>query len=380
MDERGLEIDEVLGILKEARKRDLKYKESRILGSMCTAPHPISNEVYRLFCETNMGDAGLFKGTKDLEKDAIGMLGSLLGNENASGFIVTGGTEANLTALWAARSLKKKSEVIVPKSAHFSFEKAIDVLDLKMVSARLNRDMTVDVVDVRKKVNRDTLAIVGVAGSTEYGVIDDITAISEISMENDLCLHVDAAFGGFVIPFLEELGYVSKPFDFSIEGVSSITIDPHKMGMAPIPSGGILFRDRSFLECVKTTSPYLTEKTQYTLSGTRSGAAVASTYAVLKLFGMEGYKENLRRCMELTDYLHRGIKELGFDVIEPMMNILVFSHKKHENQADVLMGLSKKGWSVSTTRRGEVRLVIMPHVTKVCADEFLMDLERMRVR
>ncbi len=380
MDKRGLEIDEVLDILKEARKKDLKYEDGRILGSMCTVPHPVSLEVYRLFYETNMGDAALFKGTKELEKESIRMLGALLGNENACGFIVTGGTEANLTALWAAKSIKKsikedikkKSQVIVPQSAHFSFEKAADILGLEIVRARLNSDMTVDVRDIEKKVCKDTLALVGVAGSTEYGTIDDITAISDIALENDLYLHVDAAFGGFVIPFLEDVGYRSRPFDFSIKGVNSITIDPHKMGMAPIPSGGILFRDRSLIEYMKTSSPYLTEKTQYTLSGTRSGAAVASTYAVLKLLGREGYIENLKRCMELTDYLYHEIKGLGFDTINPTMNILVFSHKDHK---DVLERLTEKGWIVSSTRRGEIRLVIMPHVTKDRADELLRDLE-----
>ncbi len=174
------------------------------------------------------------------------------------------------------------------------------------------------------------------------------------------------------MPFLEELGYPAKRFDFSIPGVSSITIDPHKMGMSPIPSGCILFRNKSFLEHIETASPYLTEKKQHTIIGTRSGASAASTYAVLKSFGREGYRENVKSCMELTMRLYNKIEKMKFDVVKPILNIIVFTHEQIDRIAEKL---AVRGWAISRTRRGEIRLVIMPHVTKESIDNFVKDLK-----
>lgn len=372
MDEKSLEEGKVLDILKDARKKDLKYSDGKILSSMCTLPHPFARKVYELFAETNLGDAGLFEGTKKLEEEAIKLLGSLLGSKNARGFIVSGGTEANIMALWAARNRagKKNASVVVPESAHFSFEKAADLLGLKLLNASLDSEHCVSVKDVKKKIDKNTIAIVGVAGSTEYGAIDDIEALAEIAVEKDLHLHVDAAFGGFVIPFL--IGYAVRKFDFSIPGVSSITIDPHKMGLAPIPSGCILFRSADLLRFIETRSPYLTERRQFTVTGTRSGASAASIYAVLKLLGRKGYRKNVARCTNLTMQLYEEIKALGLRVLKPAMNILVFSHEKQDEISEKLL---EKGWIVSRTRKGEIRLVIMPHVTEKSAAAFVEDLK-----
>ncbi len=373
MQEKGRREEEILKYLFDARKKDWKYSDGKILNSMCTSPHPFAKHVYELFSDTNLGDAGLFKGTKGLENEAVGMLGSLLGKPNAAGFVLSGGTEANVMALWIARNMKRgeNPELIVPKTAHFSIEKAADMLGFKLVMARCE-EHCVDISDVKDKISDNTVAIVGIAGTTEYGTIDDIEALSKIALNEDLYLHVDAAFGGLVIPFLKELGYGTKDFDFSIEGVSSITVDPHKMGLAPIPGGCLLLRERAWLDHIETPSPYLTEKKHYTLTGTRTGASAASVYAALKLLGMEGYRENVRVCMERTLKLYDELKSLGVSMLEPTMNIFVFGHEMQDEISD---GLAKKGWGISRTTRGEIRLVIMPHVTDDRIDEFIRDLK-----
>jgi len=372
MDEKGIGEKELLKLLAEARKRDLRYEEGRILGSMCTAPHPLASKVYGLFLGTNLGDPGLFPGTKELEEEAVRMLGSLLGNEKAHGFVLSGGTEANLMALWAARNNSNKThgEVIVPETAHFSFEKACDILGLKLNKAEVGGDLSVDVDCVKKLLNKNTVAVVGIAGSTEYGSTDDINALSGIALDEGIHLHVDAAFGGMVLPFLKELGYHTKEFDFSLRGVSSITVDPHKMGLCPVPSGCILFRERDIIESISTASPYLTEKKQYTLTGTRSGASAAATYAVLKLHGRSGYRKVVEGCMGVTFKLYGGLKKLGFEVLEPRMNLVVFSHDRQ----DLIYERLQKRWAISRTRSGGLRIVVMPHVTAEVVESFLNDV------
>jgi tyrosine decarboxylase/aspartate 1-decarboxylase len=373
MKEEGMSEREVLRLLEAYKKRDKSYLGGRILSSMCTMPHPLISRIYPRFLETNLGDAGLYEGTRELEKKAVRMLGSLLGHKNACGFVLSGGTEANITALWIARNRVKRSfpEVIIPESAHFSFDKAANLLGLRVVKAPLLPDHSVDVDKVAELINENTVALVGVAGSTEYGAIDDIEGLSEIALARGLHLHVDAAFGGFVIPFLRELGFEVREFDFSLKGVASITVDPHKMGLAAIPSGALLLRSNSLLKAVETPSPYLIERRQYTITGTRSGASAAIVYALLKHLGRAGYRRNVKKCMEITMLLYEELRSLGLHVEKPWMNILVFGDEKDK----LRRGLQRKGWVLSKTRKGEIRAVIMPHVTLEAARAFVEDVK-----
>ena len=86
-------------------------------------------EAYAMFLESNLGDPGLFPGTKDLEDEVITILGDMLGKSDVHGHIITGGTEANIMAMRAARNLRMlRMEIIVPKSAHFSFKSSGNVV------------------------------------------------------------------------------------------------------------------------------------------------------------------------------------------------------------------------------------------------------------
>ncbi len=367
MEEKGRSKFSVLKILKQAQKNDLRYKDGRILGSMCTSPHEFAKEVFSMFLESNLGDAGLFQGTEVLEKDSIKMIAHLQGLDWSHGQIVTGGTEANILALWAARNKTGRQKVIAPETAHFSFEKACNLLGLEIVRVKTDRDKRASIIEMEAEADEKTCALVGVAGTTEYGTVDDIEALSNITVEHGIHLHVDAAFGGFVLPFLKELGYSTS---YSPDGADSLTVDPHKMGFVPVPCGCVLFKDEATIEMVETKAPYLTKKRQHTIVGTRTGASAASAFAILKLLGREGYRTIVKECMENTFYLYKGISELGIPVRKPTINILAF-----DGGSKTLEVLTKKGWRLSTTRKGEIRIVVMPHVTKTVIEEFLLDLQ-----
>ena len=377
MDNKGITKQEIFEKLKEFKREDMTYRSGRILGSMCTCPHEIGVEAYYMFLESNLGDSGLFKGTRKMEKEVIHMLGELLGKNDICGHIITGGTEANIMAMRAARNSSnvKDPEIIVPKSAHFSFKKAADMLRLKLREAELDENYRVDIGSVKELITDKTVAVVGIAGTTELGVIDPIEELSKLCKKQGIYLHVDAAFGGFSIPFLSYGGYDLPKFDFSLEGVCSITIDPHKMGLAPIPTGGILFRDRSYLESISTETPYLTDKEQFTIVGTRMGASTAATWALLKYFGKEGYCEISRKCMKVTEYLADGIKKSGFKLIrEPQLNIVTFKSDIIEID-EIVDELDKKGWAVSVSSYPRaIRIVVMPHIKMEHAREFVDDL------
>ncbi len=325
-----------------------------------------------MFFESNLGDSGLFPGSAQLEREVIDQLATLLQSKDAVGFIVSGGTEANLLALLAARNMAKNShqEVVLPESAHFSFTKICNLMNLKPVYARLDSAFKVNPSEVEGCISKNTVAIVATAGTAELGAVDPIDELSKIALKHRVFLHVDAAFGGLVIPFLPE----PKPiFDFSLEGVKSITVDPHKMGMAAIPAGGIFFKDAQTLDSIKTETPYLTDKEQYTFIGTRTGAAAASAWAVFNTLGIEGYRKIVAECIENTKMFAEGIKRAGFDLlVEPTLNIVAFKGHDTPGLAEKLL---ERSWFVSYVPRYDcVRIVVMPHVKTEHVAAFLKDL------
>ncbi|MDH7593824.1 MAG: tyrosine decarboxylase MfnA [Methanomicrobiales archaeon] len=360
MREKGCSEEEILSLLSIRKEKDTPY--SRILSSMCTLPHPIAVKAHQMFISTNLGDPGLFCGTAELERMLIERLGTLLGEPGAGGYATSGGTESNIQALRIASKLKnsKRPNVVMPDSAHFSFEKACDMLGLEVRSVPLDRELRMDADRAADLIDDDTVCMVAIAGTTEYGMVDPIGELSRIAAERDIFLHVDAAFGGLVLPFLEN----APKFDFSLAGVSSISLDPHKMGMSTIPSGCLLVREPEVLELLNIQTPYLTVRQGYTLSGTRSGAPVAAALAVLDHLGCEGMRAMVRGCMKNTRRLIEGMETFGFpSPVQPDTNVATFQCKN-----------APTGWKVSWTRQGHMRIVCMPHVDRSVIEAFLKDV------
>jgi tyrosine decarboxylase/aspartate 1-decarboxylase len=373
MDEKGREYEDIMAELRSALEKDHLFKEGRVLGSMCTEPNMIAREAHAMFVEANLGNPGLYPGTVALENELIHMISALLHGDGVSGLTVSGGTEANITALWIAKKVTGGSQVVYPQSAHFSFHKALDILNLEGRGIGLDDAFRVDVSEVEKNITDKTAAVVGIAGTTEFGAVDPIDDLATLC--SDTFLHVDAAYGGFVIPFLGELGYVMPSFDFEIPQVNSISVDPHKMGMATIPSGVLLMKNEGYLKKISVDSPYLTSPRQTSLSGTRCSAGAVSAYAVMKFLGREGYRRIVADCMDATRYLVSSVREMGLaPAIEPTMPIVCIRLKSPEK---VYTSLTEMGWRPSLTREPKcLRIVVMPHVTKSVIDEFLSDLEK----
>lgn len=378
LQERGIPRKTVLRELKMRLGKDFTYDSGRILGSMCTSPHAFARQVYAQFFEKNLGDPGLFPASAEIEREAVQMLGSLLSHPKAVGHIVSGGTEANILAMWMARNLHNNrcNEIVAPESVHLSFEKAADLLNLKLVKVKLDDNFRMDLEDASRKISDKTCALVGVAGTTGLGVVDPIAELSELSLTHNVTLHVDAAFGGFVLPFLRELGYDVPDFDFTLSGVSSMTTDAHKMGLAPIPAGGILFRDESMMKAVSKRVSYLAggETEQTTLVGTRLGASCLAVWALLKHMGRQGYRNIIKRCMQMTLKLASGIEQIdGLRLVtRPTLNIVGI---RSEGSSTELLAqtLRRRGWAIALFP-GHIRIVVMPHVTAAHIDVFLEDL------
>ena len=363
MREVGCPEEDLFSFLSSKRREDLGYRN--ILSSMCTPPHPVAARAHAMFLETNLGDPGLFPGTAALEELLVERLGTLMHHPGAGGYATSGGTESNIQAFRIAKKQKpvKSPNVVVPASGHFSFQKACDILGLEMRTAPLDAEFRMDVEAADDLIDRNTVCLVGIVGTTEYGMIDPITALSDAAEERDVFLHIDAAFGGMVVPFLDR----PVPFDFLLPGVDSISVDPHKMGMSTIPAGCLLTRDPACFSCLNVETPYLTVKQECTLAGTRPGASVAAAVAVLEYLGMDGMRAVVAGCMENIRRLIEGMETFGCPrAVTPDVNVATFSCDR-----------VPPGWRVSRTRAGHMRIVCMPHVTRDVIEAFLGDMSDM---
>jgi len=384
MQEEGLEKREILNLLEKKLEKDFSYDSGFILGSMCTEPLEIAKEIYIKYISKNLGDPGLFLGTAALEEELIFEIGALFGNRNIIGTFTTGGSEANLIAMRIARNLRsdiKNPEVVVPASAHISFDKAADLLNLKLRKVKLMDNFQVDLNHFESLINKNTCAVVGVAGTTSLGLIDPVEEIGNLVEGKNIFFHIDAAFGGFVLPFLKRLGYKIPLWDFSVKSVDSITADPHKMGLGIIPSGGYFIKDALILQKTGFEIPYLAGGPfkHFHIVGTRPGGPIIAFWVILKYLGINGFNEIIRKCMENTEYLAQRISEInGIKLaVDPIMNVIGITTENGDSICEIEKALRNNNWMLGKfLDLNLIRVVIMPHVKREHLSNFVSDLEK----
>jgi tyrosine decarboxylase/aspartate 1-decarboxylase len=339
-----------------------------VLSSMCTEPHPAAREAAARFLAANPGDPATYGTVAELEARAVDLLGSVASLSDPHGYVTSGGTEANLQAVRAARDLATSDDpvVVAPESAHFSLQKAAAVLDVEVRFVPTDDEGRADPAATRAAADGDTALVVAVAGSTEYGRVDPVPALAEVARDVDARLHVDAAWGGFALPFTDH------DWDFADAAVDTMTIDPHKLGRAPVPAGGLLARDAATMDALAVDTPYLETRSQASLTGTRSGAGVAGAVAAMEALWPDGYREATERALADAAWLADALAARGHDVVEPELPLVAVDLPEPLFEA-----LRDAGWRLARTRRDEARVVVMPHVTRETLRAFVDDCDRM---
>lgn len=341
---------------------------TRVLSSMCTEPHPAAREAATRFLATNPGDPATYPTVAGLEDQVVSALGEIAGLEEAHGYIASGGTEANIQAVRAARNRATAAtpNIVLPESAHFSFDKAADLLGIEIRRTALDSDRRARVGAMERAIDDQTIMLGTVAGSTEYGRVDPIEAIGELGTDHGIHVHVDAAWGGFILPFTDHT------WGFNETSIDSMTIDPHKVGRAPIPAGGLLARGTEVLDALRIETPYLEAGTQVSLGGTRSGAGVAGAAAALDALWPDGYRSQCERAMDNAEWVAAAFENRGFEVVPPRLPIVATSVP-----GTLFEQLRERGWRIAQTAAGELRIVCMPHVTRERLRRFLVDLDEL---
>jgi glutamate/tyrosine decarboxylase-like PLP-dependent enzyme len=165
---------------------------------------------------------------------------------------------------------------------------------------------------VAERINENTVAIVGSAGNYPYGLIDPLDALSELALEHDIGFHVDGCLGGFLLPWVERLGYSVPPFDFRLPGVTSMSADTHKYGFALKGTSVVLYRHNRLRRYQYFNLPdwpgglYASP----TSAGSRSGGLTAATWASMVYLGQAGYLEAAGAIMDVADEMKAGIEKI----------------------------------------------------------------------
>jgi sphinganine-1-phosphate aldolase len=322
-----------------------------------------------------------------MEREVVRMTLDLLhGDDKSVGTMTSGGTESILMAVKAAREMARKKkpwilkpELVAPKSAHVAFEKACKYFDVKYVPVELDSDYKVNLKALKKKISRNTIMIVGSAPQYPQGVIDPIEEMGQIALKKKLLFHVDACVGGFMLPWLKELGEDIPPFDFSVEGVTSMSADIHKYGFAAKGASVVMYRDMKYMKHQFFISTDWTGGVYASpnMPGTRPGGAIAAAWATMNKFGKEGYIAQFKNTLELKNKFVAGINAIsGLRICgEPLTTVISFeSTDKELSVYAVADQMTEKGWFFDKMQNPQaIHLTIMP-IHEATVDEFLTDL------
>ncbi|KAJ4835155.1 Dihydrosphingosine phosphate lyase [Turnera subulata] len=384
----------VIEKLKEQKRKDVVWQGKcsgtvYIGGSESEGHFSLINEACSMFSHTNPLHLDVFQSVAQFEAEVVAMTAALLGSkEKASGGEVcgnmtSGGTESILLAVKSSRDYMKakkgikRPEMIIPESAHSAYDKAAQYFNIKLWRVPVNVEFRADVKAIRRYINKNTILIVGSAPGFPHGIIDPIEELGELAHRYGLCLHVDLCLGGFVLPFARKLGYPIPPFDFSVKGVTSISVDVHKYGLAPKGTSIVLYRNHDIRkhQFVAVTEWSGGLYVSPTIAGSRPGGLIAGAWAAMISLGQEGYLDNTRAIMETSKKIEKGVKEIAelFVVGRPDMTIVAFG----SNELDIFEVndiMSSKGWHLNALQRpNSVHIcVTLQHVPVY--ETFLRDL------
>jgi sphinganine-1-phosphate aldolase len=384
----GMSADRVLAEIGELQQQDTDWEGGRAWAYVY---HPgddvlkMRREAYLLEFESNGLSPRAFPSLVLMEKEVVSMSASLLhAPAGATGSITSGGSESILLAIKAHRDHARQKrpdliepEMVLPWTAHPGFDKAAHYLGVRSIRVQVGQDQVADPEAMEASITDRTILLVGSAPSYPHGVVDPIPDLARVARHHMLPLHVDACVGGFVLPFARELGRTFPDFDFSVDGVTTISADLHKYGYAAKGASLVLHRsEETFAHQRFIFNDW--PGSQYeapNMTGTRPGGSIAAAWAVMRFLGEEGYRDLTARALAATDRLIEGICGMSgcYVLGDPSATVIAFGCADVDI-ADVGAHLQEAGWVLSLQRSPDcLHLTVSPHHDHV-VDAFLGSL------
>ncbi|TCO56536.1 glutamate/tyrosine decarboxylase-like PLP-dependent enzyme [Actinocrispum wychmicini] len=320
-------VDQVLTELRKLREHDLPTHGGRTMAYVYDSGldelDDLAARAHALASSTNGLDPTAFPSLLRMENEIVGTAARLL--NGGVGQVTSGGTESCMLAVLAARGDAERPSIVLPVTAHAAFHKAAHYFGIRTIPVPVGADFRVDPADVRAAIDDDTVLVVASAPSYAHGVVDPVTDIAAIAGDRGIRCHVDACIGGWVLPYFGRLGVEFEPFDFTVPGVTSISVDLHKYAYCPKGTSVLLHASSELRRTQYFASAAWPGYTMLnsTMQSTRSGGPIAAAWAVLRHVGDEGYLELARRTLCAVRALRIGIDDLGLRVLgDPVSTLL----------------------------------------------------------
>ena len=317
----------------------------------------LTSAVFARYTWTNPLHIDIFPHIRKMEAEVVQWCVRLFhGGPDACGTMTTGGTESIILAMYAYRQVAIEKgieypEIVCPMSTHCAFDKAAEYFRMKVVRVPLDqRTMAVNVKEMAHHISSNTVVLVGSAPQFPHGAVDPIREIAQLGHKHGIGVHVDCCLGGFLVPFMDAAGFPIAPVDFRLKGVTSISADTHKYGFSPKGSSVILYssqelrRRQFFVTTDWQGGVYATPN----ISGSRVGAVIAATWAVMLFMGQDGYVESTRKIISTTRWIVAELRKIpGIYVMgKPEVSVLAIASKEFDifrlNSA-----MSKRKWHLS---------------------------------
>ncbi|PFH53702.1 hypothetical protein AMATHDRAFT_54119 [Amanita thiersii Skay4041] len=398
----GKSLDWILAEMDKMDKEmgDTNWRLGKISGAVYHGGDDLEKVIvtaYQRYCVSNPLHPDVFPAIRKMEAEIVAMCLELYNNPNGAGTMTSGGTESIIMAIKTYRYWAKavkgitEPEMIIPASAHAAFDKGAAYLKIKCHVIPVDHTTRlVDLKRVKRAINSNTIMLVGSCINFPDGNQDDITALGSLAVKYNIGLHVDCCLGSFIVPYIEKVGlaggdddgrYKLEPFDFRVQGVTSISCDTHKYGFAPKGTSVIMYRDAELRKHQYYINPNWTGGVYASpsISGSRSGALIAGTWAVMQHVGSSGYLESCRSIVTTTrkiaDAIRTEIPEI-YVLGSPPASVVAFASKHPKvNALEVGDAMSKRGWHLNALAGPPAVHIAVTRLTVSNMDTFIADLK-----
>jgi tyrosine decarboxylase / aspartate 1-decarboxylase len=287
-------IDAMAAVLTQVAQRmadNYPYFHPLYAGQMLKPPHPVARAAYALAMYINPNNHALDGGRASsyMEIEAVREIAGMFSWTEFLGHLTSGGTFANLEALWIAAQLSPGKRVLASEQAHYTHSRISSVLGLPFATVPADNQGRMDMAALESTLkDGDVGTVVVTLGATATGAVDPLHKVLALRDTYPFRVHVDAAYGGY-FTLVPNLGEEATRAFACIAQADSIVVDPHKHGLQPYGCGCILFRDPAVGRFYKHDSPYTYFTSsdlhlgEISLECSRAGASAVALWATQQL-------------------------------------------------------------------------------------------------
>lgn len=382
-------IDDVLNQVASYGEHDVAWKAGRAFSLAYYAGadvQRVADEAYAMYGSANGLNVDAFPSLRRFQSEVVATVsGWLDAPASAAGFMTSGGTESLLLAVKASREFGRRERgisspnIVMPTSAHAALEKGCYYFGVESRRAPVSDDWRADVAAMESLIDENTVMLVGSAPQYPQGVIDPIASIGALAQSRGLLCHVDACMGGVTLHFLERSGERVAPWNFTVEGVTSMSVDLHKYGYTAKGASVIVYRDKA----LRALQTFMTDNWlgglygSSGILGTKSGGPMAAAWAVLRYLGDDGYLDLTTRARRTALRLAEAVDahpDLALRA-RPDSTLVAFGSGSVDPFA-IADGLARRGWYVDRQSPPPSLHCTVNAVHDTVIEEFVVDLGR----